>query len=153
MAPRWGRRSLFTKEDSMPDAINWSLALQIPGGPKMARSGTLPVTAYDKLVVVVPKGDGSTATEVLVQPNPAAESVDLLFVCAAVCTEPLEYSLADTEPDSEDRVKLDSPQPFMGDGAVGLLGVPKSLFFYNENATEDVEVQILVGRQAVVVTP
>jgi hypothetical protein len=112
----------------------------------MARAGTTQASAYDNVVVTVPKNTGTTATEVQVQPSADAEAVGLLFISAAPSDKPLEYSLTETGT----KIELDSPQLFMGAGAVGLLGAPGSLFFFNQNTGQDVEVQILVGRQAVV---
>jgi hypothetical protein len=141
----------------MPETMNWSLAVQIPGGPKMTRTGVVSVTAYDKISAIVPAG--GDATEVDVQPGDLTE-LKLLLVSVDPNGPVVTYCVNAAQPDPAKRIKLDGPLVLIGGGAVRLTATPdlgdptkivapQTIFFYNADTTTDAVVQILVGREAV----
>lgn len=123
--------------------INWTLNVQVAGGPKISASETTFVDAYDKIEITV-AADGTTGQEVQVQPGDAGQ-VQFLLIRSDAYGETLSYSVNATD---SNRIKLDALQLLIGDGAVGLLGnSPNKLYFYN-NLGKDVSIHILVGRKA-----
>lgn len=132
----------------MAEKINVTLNVQVVGGPRISSSLNGEVEAYDKIDFTV--GAGETDIGVDVQPSAAAQ-IKLLMIGLSdpkqYGTE-VTYKINDTTATAT-TVKLDAPQLFMGKGAVGLLGLtdPTRLFFSN-SLTEDISVQILVGRDA-----
>ncbi len=129
----------------MPEKINWSVDMQIVGGPKIAVSQTVSVDAYDKIEVVV--ADGIDEEDIQVQPGGAGQ-VQFLLIKSNKYDAALTYSVNSPESNADDRIKLDALQALIGEGAVGLLGdSPQTLYFYN-HVGQDVAIQILVGRKA-----
>lgn len=127
----------------MPD-IKWSLAVQITGGPSLARSAVVAVDAYDKVEVTVPAGEENLEVQV------APANADMRFLMMAATpagADPLDatYRVNDAAADEH---PIDSPLLLLiGAGAVGLMGaVPRSLFLTNNSGTQAVAVEILVGR-------
>ena len=130
----------------MSEKINWSVSIQVLGGPKISASQTLTVDAYDKIDVVI--ADGASGEDVEVQPGSTGQ-VQFLLIKSVKYGADLTYSVNAAEADSTKRIKLDSQQIFTGEGNVGLLGTsPQKLYFYN-SLGEDAAIQILVGRKAV----
>ena len=129
----------------MAEKINWTLDVQVEGGPKISDSRTMVLEAYDKIEVVI--NDGSTGVEVEVQPSEAAK-VQLLLIRSSQYGSKLSYSLNAPEGDEAKRIKLDALQLLVGEGGMGLLGdAPKKLYFYNSlGAGKDASITILVGR-------
>jgi hypothetical protein len=126
----------------MSEKINWTLNVQVVGGPKISESDTILAEAYDKVQVTIAAGDSDV--EVDVQPGGSGQ-VQFLLISSDQYAEGLTYKV---NADSADAVELDGPQVLIGKGAVGLLDPePKKLFFSNGLA-EDASVQILVGRDA-----
>ncbi len=126
----------------MSEKINWTINVQVVGGPKMSASQTVTVDAYDKIGVTVPAGE--TDKEVEVQPGPAGR-LQFLLVSSDQFGDDLTYKVNNTG----DAIKLDAQQLLIGDGAVGLLGAspPETLSFTNDLA-QDANIEILVGRNA-----
>jgi hypothetical protein len=126
----------------MSEKINWTLNVQVVGGPKILESDTIAAEAYDKVQVTIATGDSDI--EVDVQPSGSGQ-VQFLLISSDQYDEDLTYKV---NVSSADPIKLDGPQMFIGKGAVGLLDPePKKLFFSNSLA-EDASIQILVGRDA-----
>jgi hypothetical protein len=129
----------------MPETINWSFTVQIPGGPQLARTGAVPVDAYDKVVKTIPAG---STVEVLIQPDPDTGDVLLVVVSAEPCGDWLTYKVNS----GTTAVPLDAPHVLLGPGAVSLLAAtppPTKLTIKNSDSQQrDSEVQILVGRKA-----
>jgi hypothetical protein len=127
----------------MAKQINWTVSVQVAGGPSASISQTLNVDAYDVIVVTVPHGGAEKAVEV--QPGPAGR-VQFLMITTDQAGAGLTYKL---DPTAAAGFALDQKaHVFIGAGAVGLLpAVPATLHFYN-NLTNvvDANVQILVGR-------
>ena len=131
----------------MAQAINWTIDVQVVGGPSSSAAGTTNVDAYDKIGVVVPGGDsGSPETaSVDVQPGGAGK-VKLLLLTSDLYGEDLTYDVDA----GVSNVKLDSPQLLIGEGANGLLNAPpKTITFSNGMGVgSDANIVILVGRDA-----
>ncbi|MCX6028836.1 MAG: hypothetical protein NT169_05990 [Chloroflexi bacterium] len=130
----------------MAEKMTWALNLQVAGGPKLAVTQLLEVEAYDKVVVEVNAGD--TDKEVNVLPGGAGLAQ---FICITL-TDPKKYSDQLTykvnSAASPTVIALDAPHLFLGKGAVKLLDAAPSKLFFSSTLTEDVTVQILVGRDA-----
>jgi len=132
----------------MSEKINWTLDVQVVGGPKVSTSTGVVVDAYDKIEVVIPGGTASSpgTADVQVQPGGAGQ-VEFLLVAADKYSDKLTYSITGGASD----VKLDAQQMLAGEGAVGLLGAaPGTLEFSNALGTgKDASITILVGRKAI----
>lgn len=121
--------------------INVTLSVQVVEGPSIAATRTIDVDAYDKIQVRIEQGAAGKVVEV--QPGGAGR-VQLLVITSSEFSELLTYKVNNAGAD----VILDAEQVFMGDGGVSLLGaVPETLAFTNALAN-DVDVVILVGRNA-----
>lgn len=132
----------------MPEKINWSLNVQVVGGPMIVESQTTEVEAYDKILLTVETG--KTDKEVDVQPGGSGQ-VQLLMINLINPNQykdaPVTYKVNDTAAGS---IELDAPQLLIGKGAVGLLDPAPTKLFFSNNLNEDAAIQILVGRH---VTP
>lgn len=126
----------------MPLRIGWSVAITIPSGPKLSLSRSVEVDAYDSIKVDVAKDAKDLSVEL--QPGGAGK-VKFLAIAATRYTD-LSFKV-NTTGSSALKVTLDQPQILVGDGAIELLtSSPKKLFFTNGSPTEDVSIEILVGR-------
>jgi len=126
----------------MPEKINWTLNVQVVRGPKMSASQTVTVDAYDKIHVTV----DAQETDKVVEDQPgSAGREQLLLISSHQFGDDLTYKVNN----AGDAIKLDAQHLLIGDGAVGLFGVspPETLSFTN-NLTQDVNIEILVGRNA-----
>lgn len=131
----------------MAQAINWTLDVQIVGGPSASATSSLSVDAYDRIDVVIPGGNSGTPGTATVDVHPgAAAKVKFLLISSDRYGEELTYDV----PGGATNVKLDSQQVLIGEGAVGLLrAAPNTLEFSNEMGEgNDALVTILVGRDA-----
>jgi hypothetical protein len=122
--------------------INVTLSVQVVEGPSLAAFRTINVDAYDKIQVTIAPGAGKV---VEVQPGPAGR-VQLLVITSSEFGDLLTYKVNNTGSD----VKLDGEQIFIGDGAVGLLGADPQTLAFTNGLANDVDVAILVGRNAAV---
>ena len=127
----------------MSEKINWTLNVQVVGGPKMSASQTVTVDAYDKIQLTVDAG--AQDKEVEVQPGPEGR-VQFLLISSDQFGDDLTYKVNDA---TGDAIKLDAQQLLIGDGAVGLLGAspPETLSFTN-HLPQNVNIEVLVGRNA-----
>lgn len=128
----------------MPNTMKAILRVEVAGASTSSATHTIEAEAYDRIEVVVPAGDDRT---VQVQPGGAGQ-VSLLLVTAAeypndgAGTNLLVYTV-----DGGSSIDLDAPLLLVGAAAVGLLGDVNTIVFTN-NHTADLEVSILVGRDA-----
>lgn len=128
----------------MTESINWSLNVQVIGGPKIMASDSKEIEAYDKIEVTV---EENTTKQVEIQPG-GDDRVQFLLIKSDTYSENLTYRVND--PTSTNIIKLDALHVFIGNGAVGLLTeAPEKLVFTNDLATP-VSIEILVGRMAIV---
>ena len=121
----------------MAEKLIWNLTIRAEGGPQLNASATMPVEAYDKISVSVPKGGADFKVGL------GAGAVALVIVPAKL-SDKLKYKVG------ANSIKLDQPTFLFGD-AVALAGNPTELVFKNEDA-EDAPVQILTGRDHTPVT-
>jgi hypothetical protein len=127
----------------MSEKINWTLNVQVVGGPMLSSSDTMIVDAYDKIQVSADVG--ATDKKVEVQPGGSGQ-VQFLLITSDKYGEKLTYKVNDSA--STKIIKLDGPQLLIGKGAVGLLDpAPSSLFFTN-SLDVGASIEILVGRDA-----
>jgi hypothetical protein len=126
----------------MPNTVNWTVSLQIPGGPRIGESGAVSVEAYDRVSVVVEAG--ATDVDVEVQPGAADGQVSVLAITASAYSANLTVS-----PDGGTTTfALEAPVALVGSGAVSLLAAaPQQVRLANAGA-EAVTVDVLVGRDA-----
>jgi hypothetical protein len=125
----------------MPETIVLTVNTVVAGGPKLTANRAIEVDAYDKIKVTIP--DGTTGMDVELQPGGAGQ-VSFLQVTSNLYGEDLSYKV---NAGTTDHI-LDQPHLFSGKGAVGVLsGAPEKLVFDNAMGA-DVEVQILIGRDA-----
>jgi hypothetical protein len=124
----------------MPEKINWTLNVQVVGGPKISASQTTTVDAYDKIQVTVEAGETDKVVEV--QPGPVGR-VQFLSIGSKQFGDDLTYKVnAAGGP-----ISLDAQQLLIGDGAVGLLGAAPETLSFTNNLAEPVDIEILVGRK------
>jgi len=127
----------------MAETINWAVHVDVSAGPTLSASGASTLQAYDKIGITLEAGAADVDVEL--QPGDDAGQVLLLVITASAYDEDLTYS-----PDAgATEIPLDAPLALIGAGAVSLLAAtPQELQF--DNGTEAaVEVQILVGRNAI----
>lgn len=133
----------------MTESINWSLNVQVIGGPKVMASDTIDkIEAYDKIKVYIDEGtETGTVKEVEIQPGKDGRVKFLLIKSD-------NYSISESEKltytvnDLETEIELDALQVFIGNGAVMLLTEePEKLVFTNK-LNIPVSIEILVGRMA-----
>ena len=127
----------------MSEKIQWTLSVQAEKGPKISASDTLTVDAYDKFDITVTTG---TTKTLALQPSTDVTKIDLILIKPDKPSDTLTYTINTKDPVTES-ITLDALQLLMG-GAVGLYGeAPTSLVFKNDS-TNDVSIQVLVGRIA-----
>jgi hypothetical protein len=132
----------------MASKIQATVSAAFPGGLNLTEAQDIPIEAYDKIDAVI-KSDGQQSTPVQIQPA-ATEQVKFLLITSNKFSDQLTYSVGAAEADPAQRIKLDWIQMFAGSGMLGLLlQPPQTLHFYNDTG-EDAEIQVLVGRTAVV---
>ncbi len=125
----------------MTESINWSLNVQVIGGPKIMASDSKEIEAYDKIEVTV---EENTTKQVEIQPG-GDDRVQFLLIKSDTYSENLTYKVNELTT----IIELDALQVFIGNGAVGLLTEsPNKLVFTNDLATP-VSIEILVGRMAI----
>jgi len=128
----------------MTESINWSLNVQVIGGPKVMASDTKEIEAYDKIEVTIEAG---TTEQVEIQPGGDGR-VQFMLIKSDTYSEELTYKVND--PTSTDIIKLDALHVFIGTGAVGLLKEPPEKLLFTNGLLESVSIEILVGRMAIV---
>lgn len=122
----------------MSESINWTLNVQVVGGPKVSASDVVKVGAYDKIEAVIKANEANKTVEV--QPS---DTVEFLLITASNY-EKLSYKVDAAAKD----IQLNAPQLLVGSGAVKLLGDTQKQFTIKNDNDKDVTVYILVGRDA-----
>ena len=118
--------------------------VDIPNGPSISSSRSVEVEAFD--LIEVELASGAADVEVEVQPG-AAGQVKFLAVTSTRYGPEVSYKV-NTAAATETHA-LDQPHVLAGDGAVAMLDAsPELLFLSNAFTDGDVNVQILVGRDA-----
>ncbi len=138
----------------MAESITYSIEASVAGGPRISQSRTVELGAYDKVNLAIPAGTTGTGLEVNIQPG--GQGLAKLLIISASAYEGMSYKVNDA---GTQEIKLDGPQFFSGEGGVGLLyqpplsdpspAPPTKLFFLN-TSSEDITVEVLVGRDAIV---
>jgi hypothetical protein len=131
----------------MAHTIQVVTTIKINGSQVMSLSKSIPVEATDSIDVDLPAA--AVDREVEVQPANTSGRVSFLAITADHYDALLTYSTTSNSPPG---IAVDQPHVLVGEGAVGLLDPtahPTSLFFTNGLA-EDVRIQILVGRDAMI---
>lgn len=135
----------------MADNINWTVSIQVPGGPKTSISHTIPFEAYDSIRVSLPKkSNHDPATqEVKVQPDTDEGKVNFLAIMSDNYDDNLTFKVNDKN--NQGVIKLNQPLIFAGTEVVGLLAqffgsqAPVTLFFSNDTS-KNFEIWVIVGR-------
>lgn len=127
----------------MNSTINLILKASVVGGPSISVSEAITVEAYDKIDVTILQG--AVDKEVEIQPGASTLVQMLLIKSSKYDGTKLKYKVHDT---GATPIVLDKEQLFLGQGAVGLLGTDLDKLFFTNNLTEDVTIEILVGRDA-----
>jgi hypothetical protein len=128
----------------MATKINWSLSVQVVGGPTFGAAQSFEVEAYDPIVVTIPAG--GTDIGVDVQPSDA-DQVRLMLVRAnpgPADGETLTYSVDGGASD----ISLDAPQFLVGQGLIGLLAAAPEKLTFTSTMAADTEILIFVARSA-----
>jgi hypothetical protein len=126
----------------MSEKINWTLNVQVVGGPRYSTSSAVTVDAYDKIQITVDAQDTDKVVEV--QPG-AAGRVQFLLISSNQFGDDLTYKVNNTG----NAIQLNAQHLLVGEGAVGLLGAssPNTVSFTNKlTPPQDVNIEILVGR-------
>jgi hypothetical protein len=128
----------------MGTELKATLRVEVPGAGTVAATQKVEVEAYDRIAVALPgKTNGATPVQVDVQPGGAGQ-VKLLLITANAY-EDVTYEVDG----SGTSVTLDAPQLLVGTGAVGLLLGPVNTIEFTNDGTQEVKVEILVGRDAI----
>lgn len=122
----------------MPEKINWTLNVQVVGGPKISTSDSIEVDIYSKLGIPISGGEAVTIVDVL-----AGSEADFLLITASNYTD-ITYAV-----DGGSGITLDGPHTLIGAGAVGLIGATQNQFAFTNNTSDEVIIDILVGRSAI----
>ncbi len=132
----------------MSETIGWTSNVQISGGPKISVSRTVTIEAYDSIkVTILGTGDASgpdTDKQVEVQPSGSGQ-VSFLAIISDRYDSNLTYKVNSAANPS---IELHQPLILAGQGAVGLLDPAPNSLFFSSNIAENVEIHILVGRDA-----
>jgi hypothetical protein len=128
----------------MTESINWSLNIQVIGGPKVMASDTKEIEAYDKIEVTI-EAD-TTDKEVEIQPG-GANKVQFLLIKSDTYSSDVE-KLTYKVNELTTIIELDALQVFIGNGAVELLTEPPEKLVFTNKFLTPVSIEILVGRMA-----
>ncbi len=130
----------------MAETITCTQVVQLGSGLTRTVTTSLPVEAYD--VIHVNIADAASDEEVQVQPGGAGQ-LRFLLIEAEPYGAQLTYKV--NEATASETHQLDSPQIFMGEGALRMLSAaaPATLLFSNALG-KTATVRILVGRTALV---
>lgn len=135
----------------MSEKINVTMNIQVVKGPTLSETLEQEVEAYDKIDVTI--ATAAKDKEVELQPGSASGQVKFLMINLADSDDygskvTYTVNVPSTDASTPKVTPLDAAQVLVGEGAVKLLdSAPKSLFFTNA-LTNDISVQILIGRDA-----
>lgn len=124
----------------MAHTINVRLTVTVDDGPQVTTSRTLQLHAYDKLDVTIPADGNPHAVEV--QPDDGTQ-VRLLVLTASSYDPSVAWAA-----DSGTSRQLDQPVSLAGESVASLLGTAGNTIAFTNGGGDDLDVQILVGRQA-----
>ena len=127
----------------MPETINWAVTFDVVLGPRIAAAGTQTIDAYDKISIQL--AADSASVDVDVQPSDGTGDVQLLVITASSYETQVTFS---ADEGATPPFLLDGPVVLIGTGAVKLLADPPQTLRFNNAASELLNVDILVGRQA-----
>lgn len=127
----------------MPTTMKAILRVEVAGASTSSATHTVEAEGYDRIEIVVPAGDSAT---VQVQPGGAGQVQLLLITASAYPVDAGTVQLTYTV-DGGSAIDLDAPLLVTGSGAVSLLGDVNQIVFNNDSA-DDVDVTIVVGRDA-----
>jgi hypothetical protein len=129
------------------EKINYSVTIQIAGGPSIPIAGALEVDAYEKIDLTVPAKQGAVDGSAVVTVSPGVlADIRLLVLTASSKDGSLKFK---TSAAGALDVPITGPLTLIGGTACSLFGtVPDKLTFTNTAATA-ASVTILVGRKAV----
>jgi hypothetical protein len=129
------------------EKINYSITVQVVGGPTVPIAGVLEVDAYEKIAVAVPAKAGAVdgAAEVAVSPGDLAHT-RLLLITASSKDGSLHFK---TSAAGAADVPITGPITLIGGAACSLLGTSPDKLTFTNTATEEAAVTILLGRKAV----
>ena len=129
------------------EKINYSVTLQVAGGPSVPIAGVLEVDAYEKIAVTVPAKTGGVngTADVAVSPSDLADT-KLLVLTSSSKDGSLHFKT--TAVGAVD-VSITGPITLIGPTACSLLGTDPDSFTFTNTAADAATVMILVGRKAV----
>lgn len=126
----------------MAETIKYSMTFQVVGGTNVPIAGKIEPEAYEKIQVNVPAG----ASDMVVNLQPTGAGLaDFLLIKASVYGKEVAYKVNDA---GATAIKLDGPHVFIGSGAVEILDVEPTQLLFSNALTQDVTVDILLGRDA-----
>lgn len=128
----------------MAEIIDITVSARVKSGPSIGFTSSLQIDAYDKLEVTIPASGSETIQLIPI----ATSSVQCLFIQADQYSVDITYQVNG----AGNAITLDTPQAFIGEGAVSSLdaSAPSTLDFTNNLVDNDVTIEILVGRSAIV---
>jgi len=129
------------------EKINFSVTIQVAGGPSIPISGVLEVDAYEKIAVVVPakKQANDGKAEVSVSPGDLIHT-RLILITASSDDGSLKFK---TSAAGAADVPIKGPVTLIGATACSLLGATPDKLTFTNSAAAAANVTILVGRNAI----
>ncbi len=129
------------------EAISYSVALQVIGGPQIRIAGKADVHGYEMFDVTVPaKTNGTAGTLKLVVAPGALDQVQVLLIVPNVTDKSVAFKTSAT---GAAAIPLDGPLTLIGAAATSLLGAPPDTIVLTNSGDAAASVQIFVGRNAV----
>lgn len=129
----------------MPEYIVLKADIKVPNGPSLSLNRTLEVDAYDKIDILLPKGQTNKLIELQQSEEP---KIEFLLIKSDFYGKDLVYKLSNLS--DATAFVLDEPLLLTGKGAISLFGaVPTKLYFTNSTSgdeAKDIKIEILVGR-------
>ena len=126
----------------MAEVIKYSLSFQVVGSTSVPVNGMLEPEAYSKIQVEVPAGASDLAVNL--QPSGTKLAEFLLIKSSKYATD-LTYKINSA---AGTPIILDGPHVFIGNGAVAILDSDPTQLLFSNALSEDVTIDILLGRDA-----
>jgi hypothetical protein len=122
----------------MSHSIKYNFVASVEGGPSISASGTMDVAVYSVMEVTVPAG-GSAVFDA------SPDATGHLLIITANSYDDITYTVSGGV-----TATLDGPHVLLGSGAVGFLnsGTPVETITFNSTAADDVDVTLMLGRDA-----
>lgn len=129
------------------EKINYSVTIQVVGGPSVPIAGVLEVDAYEKIDVTVPAKAGATdGTAVVTVSAGDLAHTKLLVLTASSKDGSLKFKTTAT---GATAVPITGPVTLIGETACSLLEADPDKLTFTNAAASVATVTILVGRKAV----